>query len=154
MTFTDWFKQRNAESVDDYLGVLIPLDQAHLYSHSARTGKTEFEIPEEDGEPEDDPNAAKDEDEERQGMLHMKSAEYTLEGLRKEMRRGRKGDWTTYESELKPEISPLFMRGRCVLTGQKSSQNSSIRQFKILEWDRTIGNSSSCVDLGGSQTSK
>jgi hypothetical protein len=89
---------RQPESVDDYLGVLVSLQEAHHYSHSSRTGKTEFETlePGVDAADEDDP---KDGDNETQGMLHMKAAEYTIEGLRKEMRQGRQGTWTTYESK-------------------------------------------------------
>lgn len=90
---------RQPESVNDYLGVLVPLEEAHHYSHSARSGRTEFETlgADEDGVGDDDP---KDDDGEAQGMLHMKAAEYTVEGLRKEMRQGRQGKWTTYESKL------------------------------------------------------
>ncbi len=32
-----------AESADDYASVLVPLEEAHLYSHSARTGHCEYE---------------------------------------------------------------------------------------------------------------
>lgn len=87
---------RQPESVDDYLGVLVPLEEAHHYSHSARSGKTEFETDAGVDADEDDP---KDGDNETQGMLHMRAAEYTIEGLRKEMRQGRQGSWTTYESK-------------------------------------------------------
>ncbi|KAK5987207.1 MFS siderochrome iron transporter 1 [Cladobotryum mycophilum] len=87
------------ESVDHYAGVLVPLQEAHLYSHSARTGKVEFEAHDEDAD--DELGAAKDDDGERQGMLSMNAAEYTIEGLRAEMRRGRRGQWTDYEIKSK-----------------------------------------------------
>lgn len=82
------------ESVDDYIGVLVPLEEAHFFSASRRSGKTEFETShDEDG---DEPKTG---DSESQGMLQMQAAEYTIDGLRKEMREGRRGEWTTYESE-------------------------------------------------------
>lgn len=96
-------------SVHDYAGVLVPLEQAHHHSHSARQGRTEFEASEEARpiahDEEDDVEAGKDAEDddgdggEEQGMLQMNAAEYTIEGLRKEMRKGRQGKWTTYESE-------------------------------------------------------
>jgi hypothetical protein len=89
---------RQPESVENYLGVLVPLEEAHHYSHSARTGRTEFEAADPEAGDDDD-EAAKDVDNETQGMLHMRAAEYTIEGLRKETRQGRQGDWTTYESK-------------------------------------------------------
>lgn len=89
---------RQPESVENYLGVLVPLEEAHHYSHSARTGRTEFEAADPDAGDDDDVGA-KDDDNETQGMLHMRAAEYTIEGLRKETRQGRQGDWTTYESK-------------------------------------------------------
>ena len=83
------------ESVENYLGVVVPLEEAHLHSHSRRTGKTEFE--ERPTPDEDDEDRGKD-GEESQGMLEMSAAEYSIEGLRKEVRKG-KGDATEYESE-------------------------------------------------------
>lgn len=85
------------ESVDDYTGVLVPLERAHLYSSSARAGRTEFETRNAEGF--EDGDEIKLGDQESQGMLQMDAAEYTIEGLRKEMREGRKGEWTTYESK-------------------------------------------------------
>jgi hypothetical protein len=90
------------ESVDYYAGVLVPLEEAHLHSHSARTGKVEFEARDfavGDDEDEIESGSAKDGDSEREGMLEMDAAEYTIEGLRKEMREGRRGQWSEYESE-------------------------------------------------------
>lgn len=85
------------ESVDDYEGVLIPLEEAHLHSYSARTGRTEFEAP---AAGDDEEEAGKDDDNETRGMLEMRAAEYTIEGLRRETRQGRQeGKWSDYESE-------------------------------------------------------
>ena len=109
MSFSWRFRRRAttaAEQMEDYVDVLVPLEQAHLHSHSARTGKTEFETLGDDSggldreEEERAMRSSKDGgDSERQGMLQMKAAEYTIEGLRKETREGRGGNWTTYESE-------------------------------------------------------
>ncbi len=88
---------RRHESVDDYSGVLIPLEEAHLHSHSYRSGRCEFEEMSQDAES-DDGDGAKDQDDEGRGMLEMNAAEYSIEGLRKEVRRGGKGrTWTSYE---------------------------------------------------------
>ena len=99
------------ESVDNYTGVLIPLDQAHLHSHSARCGRTEYEgLPEDDGEEEDEylKDRAGDDDEER-GMLEMTAAEYSIEGLRREVRKGETGTRSDYESEFYILGSPLAL---------------------------------------------
>jgi len=82
------------ESVDDYVGVLVPLEEAHLYSQAAKAKSANHGEKREEGELDD-----LEMKEEREGMLGGDSAEYTVEGLRKEMREGRRGQWTTYESE-------------------------------------------------------
>lgn len=83
------------ESTANYLGVVVPLEEAHLHSHSRRVGRTEFEErPSPDGDG-DDEDPLKDAEESR-GMLEMSAAEYTIEGLRKEVRRGR-GEFSDYE---------------------------------------------------------
>ncbi|OAQ62062.1 sugar transporter [Pochonia chlamydosporia 170] len=91
------------ESVHNYAGVLVPLEEAHLHSKSARSGRTEYES--RAGGHDDDVEASdagdKNEDSERQGMLQMEAAEYTIEGLRKETRQGRQGQWTEYEIKSK-----------------------------------------------------
>ncbi|TEA11295.1 putative MFS-type transporter [Colletotrichum sidae] len=87
------------ESVDSYLGVVVPLEEAHLHSHSARTGKCEFEERPRNDE-DDDEEDGKDQGEST-GMLEMNAAEYTIEGLRKEVRRGERGQWTEYELKSK-----------------------------------------------------
>lgn len=110
---------RRPESTDDFIGVLVPLDEAHRYSHSRKQGKTEYEEANTIEDPDiearldslardsddgDDLDAAKEEsDNEAAGMLQMTAAEYTIEGLRTEMRKGHGGGpggrWTSYESE-------------------------------------------------------
>lgn len=94
------------ESVDDYTGVLIPLDQAHLHSHSARRGRTEYEeVPDGDGGDDDEDEEGDDysklragDEHEGAGMLEMNAAEYSVEGLRREVRRGGNGARSDYES--------------------------------------------------------
>lgn len=82
------------ESVDDYIGVLVPLEEAHLYSQAAKAKSASHGGKQEENEMDD-----LEMKEEREGMLGGDAAEYTIEGLRKEMREGRRGQWTTYESE-------------------------------------------------------
>ncbi|GAW25317.1 hypothetical protein SAMD00023353_0403210 [Rosellinia necatrix] len=104
------------ESASDYSGVLVPLEEAHLHSHSARCGKAEFEDrhAEEDdaddgvcvGGDEDEETALgtafKNGDNEGDGMLQMHAAEYTIEGLRRDVRKGEPGRrWTEYELKSK-----------------------------------------------------
>ncbi|KAH7326101.1 major facilitator superfamily domain-containing protein [Stachybotrys elegans] len=81
---------RQVESVDNYLGVLVPLEEAHNYSHSKKQSSED-----------DDAASAKDGDSERLGMLSMDLDEYSIEGLRREMRRGGNGQWTEYEIKSK-----------------------------------------------------
>lgn len=88
---------RKPEHVDDYAGVLIPLDQAHLHSHSARCGRTEYEEVPGDDNDDDGEDLPKDNDEDT-GMLEMRAAEYSIQGLRKEVRRGASGTRSVYES--------------------------------------------------------
>ncbi|KAM0461187.1 hypothetical protein ACHAPV_004503 [Trichoderma viride] len=90
------FELGRTESVDNYDGVLVPLEQAHLHSHSARVGRVEFEAQDESADDEDDVGSAKDD--QGEGMLLMNAAEYTIEGLRAHMRQGKRGEWTDYES--------------------------------------------------------
>lgn len=94
------FRRGRTEEADDYAGVLIPLTEAHLHSHSARIGRCEFESLPQDDEEDADDAASKDSERESQGMLEeMTPAEYTIEGLRREVKRGGKGQWTDYECE-------------------------------------------------------
>lgn len=94
-----------SESVDDYPGVLIPLEEAHLHSHSFRSrlpsdlDDAVLGYDDEGGHRHKDP--ADDED---TGMLLEMGTEpeYSIEGFRREVRRGNKGGekWTDYESEI------------------------------------------------------
>ncbi|KAI1107111.1 MFS general substrate transporter [Jackrogersella minutella] len=101
------FRVRRQESVHDYVGVLVPLEEAHLHSHSARSGKSEYEeVRTSSDDPvvddESEPALPKDGDSEHTGMLQMSAAEYTIEGLRREVRRGeRRHQWTEYELKSK-----------------------------------------------------
>ncbi|KAI8963698.1 MFS general substrate transporter [Daldinia sp. FL1419] len=97
---------RRQESVHDYVGVLVPLEEAHLHSHSARCGRSEFEEvgDSSDGRGLDSPEVGlpKDDDNEHTGMLQMSAAEYTVEGLRREVREGqRRRQWSEYELKSK-----------------------------------------------------
>jgi hypothetical protein len=105
MVLSNLFSSRllggRTESVHDYIGVLVPLEEAHLHSHSARTGKCEFEEAREDENEDlvDGEGAGKDGDQdEGTGMLQMSAAEYSIEGLRREVRKGERGQQgTEYE---------------------------------------------------------
>jgi hypothetical protein len=93
---------RRVESVDDYSGVVVSLEDAHLHSHSYRSGRTEFEEAP-SGEISDDEDGTKAQDHEGTGMLEMNAAEYSIEGLRKEVRRGGKGrKFSDYECMFLP----------------------------------------------------
>lgn len=107
---------RRPDTVDDFPGVLIPLDEAHLHSHSSRaTGSGAARQPDDDAF--DDDGGPKDGDDEDTGMLEMSTTpEYSIEGLRKEVRRGGRGrQWTAYECEWKPfsSSSTVNTEARC-----------------------------------------
>lgn len=100
-----FWKAGRTESVHDYIGVLVPLEEAHLHSHSARSGRCEFEearSSSDDADLDDDAaEADKDRENESTGMLQMSAAEYTIEGLRRDVRKSERGQQlTAYESEL------------------------------------------------------
>ncbi|KAK3325896.1 major facilitator superfamily domain-containing protein [Apodospora peruviana] len=99
----DRWTRRRTESVNDYTGVLIPLDEAHLHSHSYRSGRSEFEGSlDDDASDTEAGSGGKDHEDEGTGMLEMSAAEYSIEGLRKEVRRGGTGEkWTEYEMKSK-----------------------------------------------------
>jgi hypothetical protein len=99
MSLLERWGLRHVESVDDYLSVLIPLDKAHLYSHSAKQGRAGSASRREDAEV-GDADEEKDGENETSGMLHGHAGEYSIEGLRKEMRQGNQGKWTSNESML------------------------------------------------------
>ncbi|KAI0851263.1 MFS general substrate transporter [Daldinia vernicosa] len=105
MRFPSLRPRRRQESVHDYVGVLVPLEEAHLHSHSARCGRSEFEEVEvrtsSDGAVAE-AGLPKDDDNENTGMLQMRAAEYTIEGLRREVREGqRRRQWSEYELKSK-----------------------------------------------------
>ncbi|KAK0758995.1 hypothetical protein N5P37_008482 [Trichoderma harzianum] len=89
------------ESVNNYEGVLVSLEEAHLHSHSARVGRVEFENQDESAGDDDDDDVNSVKDDQGEGMLLMNAAEYTIEGLRAEMRQGKRGQWTDYEIKSK-----------------------------------------------------
>jgi hypothetical protein len=89
---------------------LVPLDEAHLHSHSYKTRGSDSEAPL-DEDAFEDGGRDKDADDEDTGMLEMSTmSEYSIEGLRNEVRRGGRGKkWTEYERE----SDILFLRGMC-----------------------------------------
>lgn len=126
---TAWRWQNPRWTPADHSGVVIPLEQAHLHSHSARCGRAEYEeVPDQDrvghedeegegdADDENDPKArgvgvrGEGEGDEGTGMLPMSAAEYSIEGLRKEVRRGGGGTRSEYESEFCAGPFPLMAR--------------------------------------------
>ncbi|KAK0728481.1 major facilitator superfamily domain-containing protein [Lasiosphaeria miniovina] len=104
---------RRTESVNDYSGVLVALEDAHVHSHSYRTGRRAFEAAasctdghddvDVDGDDDDGGGRGKaGDDHEGTAMLEMSVPEYSIQGLRMEVRRGAKGEkWTAYEMKSK-----------------------------------------------------
>ncbi|KAG6009055.1 hypothetical protein E4U21_003387 [Claviceps maximensis] len=95
---------RRVESVDDYAGVLVPLEEAHLYGVSARSGRIAESASRDEHQGDDVENAdeGKNGESESQAMLQMEEAEYTIDSLRAEMRQGRQSQqWTEYEVKSK-----------------------------------------------------
>lgn len=97
-------QRSDAGASADYSSVVIPLERAHLHSHSARCGRTEYEeVPGadlENEEREDEEEGLKD-GEEGRAMLEMNPAEYSIQGLRKEVRRSDGGGSERGEYESK-----------------------------------------------------
>lgn len=138
------FSSYRTISVHDYSDVLVPLEEAHDYSHAARTGRrSEYEAPpgEEEGnglvdgneddedvesgsrndldngerrknknhgrasrvDDDDDQDEDDNEASAASGMLPMRACEYSIEGLRREVRQSPEGSkegrqrWTDYE---------------------------------------------------------
>ncbi|KAG6064838.1 hypothetical protein E4U32_008037 [Claviceps aff. humidiphila group G2b] len=98
------------ESVHDYAGVLVPLEEAHLHGLSARSDLRRQRRRADDLESaataaaddeDEDEDEGKGADSEAEAMLQMEEAEYTIDGLRAEMRQGRQGQWTEYEVKSK-----------------------------------------------------
>ena len=104
MTNLLWSGYRSA-SVEDSPGVLIPLGEAHLHSHSTRSRPPSDLDDALLGQDDEGVQHHKDPaDDENTGMLLEMGTEpeYSIEGLRREVRRGNKGGekWTDYESEI------------------------------------------------------
>ncbi|KAK0719707.1 major facilitator superfamily domain-containing protein [Lasiosphaeris hirsuta] len=100
-----WTGRRN-ETVDDYSGVLVALEDAHPHSHSYRLGRRAgFDDSSDDESASDDGSGGGGKaggDDEGTAMLEMSVPEYSIEGLRREVRRGGKGEkWTDYEMKSK-----------------------------------------------------
>ncbi|KAM0287201.1 hypothetical protein ACHAQH_000515 [Verticillium albo-atrum] len=136
------------ESVEDYLGVVVPLEEAHLHSHSARTGRTEFEDP---PSHDDEVGESPKDREESEGMLEMSAAEYSIEGLRREVRAG-KGDFTDYESEW-PTWMPFTTRGQPADETPVRSKliNKAIQDIGMAEFDvptKTVRYTTSSLFVG------
>jgi hypothetical protein len=97
---------RRAGTAADYTAVVVPLDEAHQHSHTYRLRprlETEGQL-DDDAFEEEDAGIDKDGDgdDEDTTMLVASSTvpEYSIEGLRREVRRGRREEnWTPYESE-------------------------------------------------------
>lgn len=110
---------RQAETVADHSAVVVPLEEAHLHSHTYRLRSPSPSGPEgqldANAFDDDDDGIDKDGDEGDTTMLMTSSAppEYSIEGLRKEVRRGGKGErWTAYESTCRASTSlhdPCFL---------------------------------------------
>ncbi|KAK3360065.1 major facilitator superfamily domain-containing protein [Lasiosphaeria hispida] len=96
---------RRTQTVDDYTGVLVALEDAHPHSHSYRLGRRAgFESSDDDSAEEDGGGGGGKDgcDDEGTAMLEMSIPEYSIEGLRREVRRGAKGEkWTAYEMKSK-----------------------------------------------------
>ncbi|KAK0643068.1 hypothetical protein B0T16DRAFT_391661 [Cercophora newfieldiana] len=94
--------ERRTESASSYPGVLVALEDAHLHSHTYRLRRRPgiAESPDEVTSEDDDSEDVIKVDGEHEGtaMLEMSVPEYSVEGLRREVRRGGKGEkWTDYE---------------------------------------------------------
>jgi hypothetical protein len=99
------FAERRVESTTHYPNVLVTLDEAHLHSHThrlrRRPGGSPAACP---PEGEDDPEDVIKLDGEHEGtaMLEMAVPEYSIEGLRREVRKGKGEKWSAYECKFVP----------------------------------------------------
>jgi hypothetical protein len=100
-----WTPYRRTETSGDYESVLVALEDAHLHSYSYRLGRRcEFDESSEDHSMDDEEaghgNIKAGDENEGTAMLEMSCPEYSIEGLRREVRKGSKGEkWTAYESK-------------------------------------------------------
>lgn len=76
--------------------VIIPLEDAHLHSHAARVGGVQPHDSDDDDEDVEGEPGPKSSHEET-GMLEMSVSEYSIEGLRREVRKGSHAQLTDYE---------------------------------------------------------
>jgi hypothetical protein len=93
---------RRTDAAADYTAAVVPLEEAHQHSHTYRLTRSEPVGQLDDDAFDGDGGIDKDRDEQDTTMLMTGSEppEYSIEGLRKEVRRGGKGEkWTAYESE-------------------------------------------------------
>lgn len=84
--------------------VVIPLEDAHLHSYSARMGTGSPDLQgardgDADADADDADDSGKDVEHEETGMLEMSVSEYSVEGLRREVRKGTRGIPSEYERE-------------------------------------------------------
>ena len=100
---------RRSETAADYTSAVIPLSEAHRHSHSYRLRPrpdSEGQVDDEAFDEDDDPDKDGDDGDTTMLVMTSSAAEYSIEGLRREVRAGKKGgEWTTYESEY------LFLAG-------------------------------------------
>lgn len=104
---------RRPETAADYASAVVPLEEAHQHGHSYRLGRRPSRVVgqlDDDASDEEDHSAGAgdgrdkdgDDGDDDTGMLLTNSAaaEYSIEGLRREVRRGERGrKWTAYESK-------------------------------------------------------
>ncbi|SPO06646.1 related to 4-hydroxybenzoate transporter [Cephalotrichum gorgonifer] len=86
-------RPRTPQSLDR---VIVPLEDAHLHSYAARTGNTSPGLSSDIDDVEDDAGV-KGSEHETTGMLEMSVSEYSIEGLRREVRKGSQGRLSEYE---------------------------------------------------------
>ena len=93
--------ERRAESADNYAGVLVALEDAHLHSYSHRLRhRTNCHPTSDDDLTAEEDIVKMDGDDEGTAMLDMSVPEYSIEGLRREVRKGGRSEkWTSYECE-------------------------------------------------------
>lgn len=96
--------------------VIVPLEDAHLHSYAARHGGAGGSAEQDDDDDAEGGGApeAKSSHEET-GMLEMSVSEYSIEGLRREIRKGSRGPLTEYE---RASIAPI-LRGLREESGRK-----------------------------------
>ncbi|EAQ92476.1 hypothetical protein CHGG_00711 [Chaetomium globosum CBS 148.51] len=96
---------RRSKTAADYASAVIPLSEAHRHSHSYRLRsqpEPEGQLEDEAFDEDDDPDKDGDDGDTTMLVMANSAAEYSIEGLRREVRAGKKGgEWTTYEMKSK-----------------------------------------------------